>query len=510
MSVSILILIGNWLLEGNFRDKFRILGSRVSILVFSGIILIHLLWLLNTSDFGYAFKDIRIKMPLLALPVIMGTSKPVTPAQLKIIVLFFIGSVLAGSIISTFILFGLTGVVVTDIRDISPFISHIRFSLSINVAIFSLGFLLYSKEKHFRRIESAFYTISLIWLVVFIFMLQSMTGIVIFLIVGFFSSVLFVRTLNDFILKYFLIILMFIIPLIIVAYISRAIVGFYRITETGRDDIELTTANGNPYFHDFNNKQVENGSYIWLYVCEKELAQEWNKRSTFSYSGKDMKDQEIKYTLIRYLTSRGLRKDSLGISRLSESDIKNIEDGVGNYIYALDKGLNQLLYGFIWQIDIYRKGGDPSGHSITQRLEYLKTAIQIIRQNFWFGVGTGDVQQTFDDQYIESNSMLSEKWRLRAHNQFVTFFISFGLFGFLFTVLTIFYPLVAERKYEDFFFMVFFLIAFLSMLNEDTLETHAGATFFSYFYSLFLFARNKKWFIMKGSIEKNSEQYGYG
>jgi hypothetical protein len=41
--------------------------------------------------------------------------------------------------------------------------------------------------------------------------------------------------------------------------------------------------------------------------------------------------------------------------------------------------------------------------------------------------------------------------------------------------------------------MMFFFIAFLSMLNEDTLETHAGVTFFSYFYSLFLFARDNKW-----------------
>ena len=50
-----------------------------------------------------------------------------------------------------------------------------------------------------------------------------------------------------------------------------------------------------------------------------------------------------------------------------------------------------------------------------------------------------------------------------------------------------------ENKQKDYWFMMFFFIAFLSMLNEDTLETHAGVTFFSYFYSLFLFARDNKW-----------------
>jgi len=33
---------------------------------------------------------------------------------------------------------------------------------------------------------------------------------------------------------------------------------------------------------------------------------------------------------------------------------------------------------------------------------------------------------------------------------------------------------------------MFFIIGFLSMMNEDTLETHIGNSFFSFFYALFL------------------------
>ena len=37
--------------------------------------------------------------------------------------------------------------------------------------------------------------------------------------------------------------------------------------------------------------------------------------------------------------------------------------------------------------------------------------------------------------------------------------------------------------------MFFLAIIFLSMLNEDTLETSVGAVFFAYFYALFLFSK---------------------
>jgi len=493
MSVAIFILLGNWILEGDFKRKQRILQQRNSILIFSTLILVHLIWLLNTTDFQYAFKDIRIKSPLLALPLIMGTSRSVTTGQLKTIILFFVAGVTVGSLVSSFILLGYSGEAIDDIRDISVFISHIRFSLLINIAIFSLGYLLYAFHKQNKKIEIIAYSILLVWLVVFVFILQSLTGILILLIVGFVFSLIMIRRLTNFMLKYFLIIALVTLPLIIIALISRAIIQFYRIDEPDPESVAQFTANGNPYEHNFQNKQVENGNYIWMYVCEKELAEEWNNRSGYDYTGLDEREQYLKYTLIRYLTSKGLRKDSVGISYLTGEDVQRIQQGITNYRYWHGSGLEYQLYQLIWQIDVYRKEGNPSGHSVTQRIEYLRTAFQIIGDYFFFGVGTGDLQKAFDEQYDENDSLLSDQWRLRAHNQYITFFITFGLFGFLICMVALIYPVFYEHKQNDYWFMMFLFIALLSMLNEDTLETHAGATFFSYFYSLFLFARDNKW-----------------
>jgi O-antigen ligase len=135
---------------------------------------------------------------------------------------------------------------------------------------------------------------------------------------------------------------------------------------------------------------------------------------------------------------------------------------------------------------VFRKGGNPSGHSVTQRLLYLEAAAGIIRQHWLAGVGTGDILDAYHDYYRDTNSILTEKWRLRAHNQYLTFVVTFGIIGFLWIMLSFILPVFREDKWGNYFFIMFFLIGFLSMLNEDTLETHIGISFFAFFYSLFL------------------------
>jgi ABC-type Na+ efflux pump permease subunit len=48
------------------------------------------------------------------------------------------------------------------------------------------------------------------------------------------------------------------------------------------------------------------------------------------------------------------------------------------------------------------------------------------------------------------------------------------------------------RRYDDYFFLVFLIIALLSMLAGDTIESQTGVSFVAIFYTLFLFARKEK------------------
>ena len=99
------------------------------------------------------------------------------------------------------------------------------------------------------------------------------------------------------------------------------------------------------------------------------------------------------------------------------------------------------------------------------------------------------MQVAFNNYYADSDTQLKEHVRLRAHNQYATFFITFGLVGFIIAMTGLFGPVFIMHKWRDYLFILFFLIALLSMLNEDTLETQTGVSFFMYFYALLLFGR---------------------
>ncbi|PLX11946.1 MAG: hypothetical protein C0597_14255 [Marinilabiliales bacterium] len=487
LSVVMVSLICNWILELEFKRKWLEIKSNKSILIFAGVFAVHLIWLINTDNYPFAFHDLGNKAIILLYPIIIGTSKKLSLQQIKIILIWFTLAVVSSTIISTFILFQIIDYPIQNIRDISPFISHIRLSLLINVSIFSLGYLVVSNKIKNSSFEIIIYIVFIIWLIIFLYLLKSLTGIIVFIVLLFAVLAFSSFKIRDLIARLFLQVFLVALFLLMTTYITHSISRFYSREKIDFENLKEYTANGNIYKHYPERDQVENGNYVWINICETELEKEWNRASVISFKEKDIKGQEIRYTLLRYLTSKGYKKDSVGISKLTSQDIRNIENGLANYIYENKYDIYPRIYDIIWQIDVYRRGYNPAGNSITMRLELAKTGIDIIRENFWFGVGTGDVQDAFDKQYEMDESKLPFKYRLRAHNMYITFFLSFGFIGFILIFYFIFYPVLRLKGYRSYLFTVFFLIALLSFFNEDTLETQIGITFFSYFYSLFLF-----------------------
>ena len=169
-----------------------------------------------------------------------------------------------------------------------------------------------------------------------------------------------------------------------------------------------------------------------------------------------------------------------------------IENGVANVNYVKNPGLRARMLKILMGYEVYLKTGDPSGSSVMQRIEYSKGSINLIEENFWFGVGTGDIENALIGQYKEMKSELKTEYMFHAHNQYFAIFITFGIFGFLWFLFTLIYPPIKTGRFSDYFFVTFFLIILLSMLSDDTLETQAGATLFGFFYTFFLFGKNKE------------------
>ncbi len=491
MSIALFVLSINWLAEGDFTRKWLILKNRKSLLAILSVYLLHALGFFYSTDYQYAIHDLRIKLPLLVLPLVVGTSERISAGRLKIILQFFIASVFVATVISTIAYFNMDQSLLQDRRDISLFISHIRFALLIDMSIFiSLYFLLYRTFVVSAKEKVIYLTLS-VWLAIFLLILQSFTGIWIFITILPVILIHWSFTKRNTLLIGSICITVLIGLIFILSLFYSAFSKFYPPPEVTPEKLEKYTANANPYNHDLNNKMLENGNYVKLYVCERELREEWNKISDIHYDSLDNKGQILNQTLIRYLTSKGLTKDSAGLAALCREDINMVENGYSNFIFKSSFTLYPRIYQFIWELDVYIKTGKSSGHSLAQRIEYIKNGIEIIKRNFWIGVGTGDVKIEYDRQYEISNSQLSAKWRLRAHNQYVTFFITFGVIGFAWIVAAFVYAISYEKKWRDLLTLLFLLVAFLSMINEDTLETHAGICFFSFFLSLFVFGYKK-------------------
>lgn len=486
MSMSQFVLIINWILELHFKNKWEKIKQNPSILLFSSIYILHLIGMLYSSwgkDYmDYALNDLRIKLPILLLPLIIGTTEPLNKKEIKILLYLFILSVFIGTLFTNVRL--LSPIPLIDFRLASSFISHIRFSLMMTLSIFIILFYLSQDSIHLTI--KLLYFLLIAWFLFSMIMLKSLTGLILLYFTGLVLLIIYFKHLNN-LLRIALVTFLLCVVIYSYLYISKIYNDFYHINTIQQTHLPSVTKNGFPYFNDTTQKEYENGFPIWTKICYQELKSSWNKRSSLPYDSLDNKQNKLYITLIRYLTSKGLSKDSDGLSKLSDKEIRLIENGIANVVYSKKMGLYSRIYEVIWEIDHYKKYHDPNGQSVVQRLEFFKTGLLIFKEHTWFGVGTADVEQSFNKMYLTMNSKLDPKNYLRAHNQYLTFLLTFGIFGFIWIMFVLFYIPYKVKRYHNYLFLSTFLISMLSWFNEDTLETQAGVTFFTVFYLLFIF-----------------------
>lgn len=489
-SVAQIGLALNWILEGKFKGKWQTIKTNKTLWFFFIIPIIHVLWLVNTSDFNYALNDLKIKIPLLALPLIIATSEQLSSKQISKIFWLFTWALFSSSLISTSIYLGLFHAEYADIRNISIFISHIRFSLML---VFSLVFLVWNYMRNSHQMNLKWKVISFglfLWFIIFLTILRAMTGWVILVILFYAFLWIYKGQINKLIIKRITILSAFLIPLALFLFVRVVYLDYSTIKPNQFTDLPSHTSHGSKYKHDTIKTTTDRGYYRNIFVCMKELEEGWNEISDLPFNSKDQYGFSNKTKIARYLSSLGLPKDLDGVRQLDKQDIALIENGYGSSIYKISFGPYIKVYESIYELDSYLKTGNANGKSISMRIEFVKTGLAVIKHNFWFGVGTGDVNNSFKQAYNELDSRLSERNRHRAHNQYLTFFIAFGVFGFIICLLGLIGPLLSTPN-KTILLIAFALILFTSMINEDTLETQAGVTFYVLFYSILVFNNNK-------------------
>lgn len=489
MSVSQFLLLTVWLFMGDpVKEKFqRFTHNRIAVLLVS-LYLLHVIGLVYTSDFAYAFKDLKVKLPLLAFPIMLSSVKPMDKKRFDGLMSVYVLAVFVATCISfgTYLKHDYG-----DIREISRFISHIRFCLNIVLVIGIIAYYLFTRPAPWW--EKLLQTVLIVWFLYQLYIFESISGYLalIGMVAVSLVYVFFKKVQNPLWRMVFLIVIIG-LPTAAGLYGYRLASSLLTPPAVDFTHLDKKTAQGNDYWHDTISFPVEDGKYIGLYFCRPEMREAWNSRSKLDYDGLTLNGENLEATLARYLTSKDLRKDAEGVAALTGQDIQNVEQGIANYVNWSHPGIYARLSSTLFEYGLYRRSNYPNGGSLSQRLEYTKASVYLIKKHPVFGVGTGDIPNAYMQAYDELQSPLRQEFRHKAHNQYLSITVGFGIVGVLLFLTVLLYPYLSTKRHCTYLYTVFLVILLISMLPEDTIETQAGASWFAFFNTLLIFASQNR------------------
>jgi len=372
-SIGNAALVVTWLIEGNFKSKWAQLKADKAFWALLSVFFIHIVGLLYTENFDYALLDLKIKVPILLLPIVFASGVRLSEGQFKRVLELLVLSAFASSLYAFYIYLRFFGHEMKELREISSIISHIRLSLLNAIASFAAFYLVF-KHKKLISIYSISLLIISIWLFVFNGILGARMGILIYFVMAALFAFYLIYTMRKWWLTISLIVAVFAFP--IITYLS--------------------------------------------------------------------------------IPSVKMRVDEVG-----------------------------------FEVNNYKNGGNASGQSIAQRFVYWKIAIDLHRTAPIIGIGTGDIKDAYANYYLAHPDLLQKVFQHRAHNQYLTILVTFGIIGLLIFLYGVISPMFYLGKQFDYFYVIFLISFLLSMTMEDTIETQAGVTFYAFFNVLFLYARPK-------------------
>jgi len=478
-SVPQLILMGNWLLEGQFRKKWELLRTNKIFWILSSVFLAHVLGLFYTQDLSAGWDDVRTKIPLMFLPMLLFSTKPLSTREFKWVLVFFI----LGSVTNSLWCLAYTHLLHRneEVRNASRFMSHIRLGLFLNMAICVCVYFWRAVPRPLVRLGVP---VLIFYFLFCFYALGLASGLLNFLLLlVFFGGYLIIKQRLS-------------VKLISVFFLAALFAGIYfyvrsidkeqHDTQPGAQNVpQVSTPWGSSYIHFEKDGQKENGNFVLININLDELQRGWKRvapEDSFNFAQQyNMPRYDV---LVRYLASKGVNKDSLAINNLSKNDVQNIKSNIANYRQPGWSFFHRRVYEFVNEYDDFKNQRHVSGRSGTMRYYFWKAAWYAIGQHPLIGVGSGDVQQAMTDAYKKTHSPLDTEWYKRPHNQFLTVTVALGVIGFFILLISLIFPVIKLGKTLSWLYWPFLFIAILSFMVEDTLETQAGMTFFAFFNSL--------------------------
>ena len=490
ISLSSALLVISTISTGNFAEKWKRLTNQPAALLIISIFFVYVIGMIFTKNLHLALYELQKTAFILVVPLCISISPPIRYNLFRKIIISFLAAVNLASAVAIFRLIFREQLGIHDIWEIM-FVSHIGFSFQLLLSIAILINELYNHKIDNKIVKYVLFA-DIIYLTAFLFILKSLTGLGTFAVLMIIHLFFIIPKIKSQFRKRLAQFSLLVTILGGFAYLGWCVNRFYDTKGINLAQLPEKTQGGHLYHHDLNDKLLENGNYVGLFLCEEELEKGWERRSPLAYHQIDQNGFPVSETLIRYLTSKGLTKDSVGVSKLAPEDIRSIENGIANYIYT-DRfsSLYTRIYQTIWELDVYYKTGNPNLKSLAKRIEFEKAAFTIIREHPFFGVGTGNWKQAFYDAYQKNKSQLEPVQYGSSHNQYLNYLVKFGILGFLWIIFAWIFPLFLTNKQHYYPIVLLLLILGIANFSDSNLEAHMGISFFVFFYSLFLFSETE-------------------
>jgi O-antigen ligase len=327
------------------------------------------------------------------------------------------------------------------------------------------------------------------WMIFFLFYLRALSGIASFAAVMIFATVIFVTRVKSTLLKVS-------VPVVFILLAGLAIWPVVSIckqthaeTPTDFSTLERYTVHGTPYLHDTINRIRENGNPVYIYIADDELRNAWNERSDLDFDGNDLMNQELRATLYRYMSSRGLKKDREGLMQLAGSEIRAIERGTTNYLNIKRPGFYIRAYEEIMSLQVYYQSSRKitSWGSLTKRIDVWRASRVAFKERPLLGWGTGSILKAVD-YGIKKNGSTLAGLNMKPHNQFLYILLTLGIAGMIIIAALYGYFLVRSKAHESFMFILFLIVFLVNFTGNNSFESQSGQNlfvFFSLFYAWF-------------------------
>ncbi len=175
-----------------------------------------------------------------------------------------------------------------------------------------------------------------------------------------------------------------------------------------------------------------------------------------------------------------------------------------SYLYIIKKTRFSSLHNITESVQFKKINSSETDSLARNSIDYATTessqvrylvwheSVELIKKNWLYGVGTGDIKDILLERYKEKKMWWTYEKKMNSHNQFLQSWGALGIPGIFLLLggfVVAFYHSIKRRK---FIYSGLLLLLILNFMVESMLETQAGVIFFAFFNSLFCFTPSAK------------------